>query len=109
MPAGLCATSSVVNDKGTSPMTNHHRREASNKYPRMTTGTMITAPIKGFQVNMAKKMSDAIRVKGRISLHQSTRSEEHTSELQSRENLVCRLLLEKKKKTKNTQKEIQQK
>src|SRR5436309_6458525 len=28
----------------------------------------------------------------------SRRSEEHTSELQSRENLVCRLLLEKKKK-----------
>src|SRR5690606_40499738 len=27
------------------------------------------------------------------------RSEEHTSELQSRENLVCRLLLEKKKDT----------
>src|SRR5437868_9045219 len=30
------------------------------------------------------------------------RSEEHTSELQSRFDLVCRLLLEKKKKTKNT-------
>src|SRR5690606_11812029 len=30
-----------------------------------------------------------------------TRSEEHTSELQSRENLVCRLLLEKKKNIKN--------
>src|SRR5271165_7395164 len=29
------------------------------------------------------------------------RSEEHTSELQSRENLVCRLLLEKKKKKRN--------
>src|SRR5256884_6277875 len=29
-----------------------------------------------------------------------TRSEEHTSELQSRLHLVCRLLLEKKKKTK---------
>src|SRR5436309_6299942 len=28
---------------------------------------------------------------------QEQRSEEHTSELQSRENLVCRLLLEKKK------------
>src|SRR3712207_8402275 len=28
------------------------------------------------------------------------RSEEHTSELQSRQYLVCRLLLEKKKKTK---------
>src|SRR5207302_7033098 len=32
-----------------------------------------------------------------------SRSEEHTSELQSRENLVCRLLLEKKKQKKNTQ------
>src|SRR5436309_5189091 len=31
------------------------------------------------------------------------RSEEHTSELQSRENLVCRLLLEKKKRQKNVQ------
>src|SRR5690606_41059086 len=30
------------------------------------------------------------------------RSEEHTSELQSRENLVCRLLLEKKKKKRPT-------
>src|SRR2546421_1960215 len=31
-----------------------------------------------------------------------SRSEEHTSELQSRSDLVCRLLLEKKKKTKIT-------
>src|SRR5258706_5537046 len=31
------------------------------------------------------------------------RSEEHTSELQSLTNLVCRLLLEKKKKKKNVQ------
>src|SRR5688572_31595919 len=30
------------------------------------------------------------------------RSEEHTSELQSQSNLVCRLLLEKKKKKKHT-------
>src|SRR5688572_31298319 len=30
-----------------------------------------------------------------------SRSEEHTSELQSQSNLVCRLLLEKKKKKKN--------
>src|SRR2546422_6696298 len=32
----------------------------------------------------------------------SERSEEHTSELQSRLHLVCRLLLEKKKKNDNT-------
>src|SRR2546421_3115929 len=33
--------------------------------------------------------------------HQVRRSEEHTSELQSRSDLVCRLLLEKKKKMKS--------
>src|SRR5260370_1501822 len=34
---------------------------------------------------------------GRFQRHKSSRSEEHTSELQSHLNLVCRLLLEKKK------------
>src|SRR2546430_5689966 len=34
-----------------------------------------------------------------------SRSEEHTSELQSQSNLVCRLLLEKKKKNNNTTKQ----
>src|SRR2546427_2985998 len=38
--------------------------------------------------------------RGRASQDQ-VRSEEHTSELQSQSNLVCRLLLEKKKKTHN--------
>src|SRR5947207_8974297 len=33
--------------------------------------------------------------------HHPLRSEEHTSELQSHSDLVCRLLLEKKKKNKN--------
>src|SRR5690606_40505531 len=37
-------------------------------------------------------------VRGSGGPSQPSRSEEHTSELQSRENLVCRLLLEKKKK-----------
>src|SRR3712207_6971069 len=35
--------------------------------------------------------------------HQPERSEEHTSELQSRQYLVCRLLLEKKKKEATTE------
>src|SRR2546427_8687439 len=34
---------------------------------------------------------------GTSRFHRETRSEEHTSELQSQSNLVCRLLLEKKK------------
>src|SRR5690606_39322964 len=37
-----------------------------------------------------------------VTVDDMVRSEEHTSELQSRENLVCRLLLEKKNKTQNT-------
>src|SRR2546427_8548938 len=37
---------------------------------------------------------------------QRTRSEEHTSELQSQSNLVCRLLLEKKKKKKKHNKRV---
>src|SRR5437870_10361781 len=38
------------------------------------------------------------RVSGARAPHRRGRSEEHTSELQSRGHLVCRLLLEKKKK-----------
>src|SRR5690242_21804018 len=41
-----------------------------------------------------------VRVPGRRRARFVVRSEEHTSELQSHVNLVCRLLLEKKKKTK---------
>src|SRR5690606_7895998 len=43
----------------------------------------------GYQPNLATEMG---------ALQERIRSEEHTSELQSRENLVCRLLLEKKKR-----------
>src|SRR5437016_9030759 len=49
--------------------------------------------------------SDVLREMGAF-LAGLKRSEEHTSELQSLTNLVCRLLLEKKKK-KNIQKEAQ--
>src|SRR3712207_8808355 len=38
-------------------------------------------------------------VEGQYTLPSVGRSEEHTSELQSRQYLVCRLLLEKKKKS----------
>src|SRR2546428_5237856 len=38
------------------------------------------------------------RFGGRASFPKAFRSEEHTSELQSRSDLVCRLLLEKKKR-----------
>src|SRR3989442_10375120 len=47
------------------------------------------------------KLTDVILDSGRVAVS-GTRSEEHTSELQSRPHLVCRLLLEKKKKHKNS-------
>ena len=53
-------------------------------------------------------------MKFNISAHRAAvaalpRSEEHTSELQSRTNLVCRLLLEKKKTNKNKNKKEKKK
>src|SRR3712207_7273079 len=41
---------------------------------------------------------EALRHQGHRTVEAEPRSEEHTSELQSRQYLVCRLLLEKKKK-----------
>src|SRR5690625_5727829 len=53
-----------------------------------------------------KKKGDAEfipeQVEGNQKLETIWRSEEHTSELQSRGHLVCRLLLEKKKQVKTT-------
>src|SRR5690606_41568765 len=51
------------------------------------------------KLEVAARWDQAIREHLAYSLYgrAQTRSEEHTSELQSRENLVCRLLLEKKK------------
>src|SRR3989442_5642490 len=43
--------------------------------------------------------ADTLRYTLAMNLPENRRSEEHTSELQSRPHLVCRLLLEKKKKS----------
>src|SRR5690606_42160359 len=51
-----------------------------------TSRLLLPAMALGFQALADRMVDDFVRV----------RSEEHTSELQSRENLVCRLLLEKK-------------
>src|SRR2546421_3865243 len=44
----------------------------------------------------------ALNIERGLVFDTALRSEEHTSELQSRSDLVCRLLLEKKKKTRST-------
>src|SRR5690349_22286204 len=48
-------------------------------------------------------------VQAGLCLAAGRRSEEHTSELQSRRDLVCRLLLEKKKKKKKQNKKVKTK
>src|SRR6266513_5221905 len=50
----------------------------------------------------ARQRNGTPRCRGRDTQRARLRSEEHTSELQSRFDLVCRLLLEKKKKRKET-------
>src|SRR3989442_9382850 len=52
------------------------------------------------QLRPAIRTEPVLRIAGR------SRSEEHTSELQSRPHLVCRLLLEKKKKKETMRKRI---
>src|SRR5262249_61585208 len=49
-------------------------------------------------LRQSARLQNSDRIEGRAK-HARIRSEEHTSELQSLTNLVCRLLLEKKKKT----------
>src|SRR5438477_6671835 len=50
-------------------------------------------------IAIADHEAPAVRARLLFDLARLERSEEHTSELQSHVNLVCRLLLEKKKKT----------
>src|SRR5207302_10018428 len=61
-----------------------------------TTLFRSAASAKGFTEAIWEPMWQATPT-ARMPGSEAARSEEHTSELQSRENLVCRLLLEKKK------------
>src|SRR3712207_7925252 len=64
--------------------------EVSSRLPRTTelSAEVVLAQLRSI-------IADLLRITGMGGLE---RSEEHTSELQSRQYLVCRLLLEKKKK-----------
>src|SRR5690625_6271237 len=79
------------------PCWRHHLLKAphSRRYHRCTLKRLLPAPPQRpccpwLQNNQFQRLEAASRM-------QRWRSEEHTSELQSRGHLVCRLLLEKKK------------
>src|SRR5690349_22514081 len=67
------------------------RPPRSTLFPYTTLFRSVYQTIMGFSLERAAGRSIAVKP--------TKRSEEHTSELQSRRDLVCRLLLEKKKKS----------
>src|SRR5690554_7058192 len=69
-----------------------NKPDASQAQAKPSANIFIAIRANG-EVWMDKRMVDVERVGANIE----RRSEEHTSELQSRPHLVCRLLLEKKK------------
>src|SRR5690606_39626397 len=72
---------------------NHAKNEGMTTTPKSTTSAIVlrVACRRSWRKSRETLFTTASRGPGAL------RSEEHTSELQSRENLVCRLLLEKKK------------
>src|SRR5690349_23997575 len=101
----------------------NRRPPTSTLFPYTTLFRSILAPLDGHQRENAYAYAEAgaakviedrnlnipifmAELKGILddpALMSQMRSEEHTSELQSRRDLVCRLLLEKKKKKKKQQ------
>src|SRR5690606_41734870 len=82
----------------------HHRvllsfptRRSSDLKQKPMAATRWVSTLSVCLSNSSSEACARLRISGRSA--RSGRSEEHTSELQSRENLVCRLLLEKKKDT----------
>src|SRR5438445_11514174 len=73
-------------------------RDACGDQPRGSTHVFMIAP------GMARKSHAQLThfdARGSAQMVDEMRSEEHTSELQSRQYLVCRLLLEKKKQNRS--------
>src|SRR3712207_7196493 len=74
--------------------------------------TLFRSKRRGFKPDLSSGLTSArasrirtpapLRTASISKIEKAGRSEEHTSELQSRQYLVCRLLLEKKKTTKTS-------
>src|SRR5258706_9577183 len=68
---------------------------------RSTRSSRLSPALLSTKRRDAKASSSACTRRNDDQVSVASRSEEHTSELQSLTNLVCRLLLEKKKKNQN--------
>src|SRR3712207_7740301 len=87
------------------PYTTLFRSLASRErfYPKMLMARAATRAMVRSEMLASSIIRSLARCEsGKVSVGEKARSEEHTSELQSRQYLVCRLLLEKKKKSQST-------
>src|SRR5437773_7766716 len=78
-----------------------------NAFSSATVGSTIAAISVASTIEPVPIKGGTCRILRPVKWPFSSRSEEHTSELQSHHDLVCRLLLEKKKKKKKYTKYIQ--
>src|SRR2546430_11488537 len=76
-------------------------RSVTGRSPLARPGLLCTGAHAGAQNSAMLPPSQAAPAVRRTRSERVRRSEEHTSELQAPSNLVCRLLLEKKKKEQN--------
>src|SRR2546427_837947 len=83
-----CASKSSEGERRASPTSSDAYGETA--YPIHTSSCVALTPAGALLPFVGSRLSRT-----------TARSEEHTSELQSQSNLVCRLLLEKKKKTRH--------
>src|SRR2546430_6560725 len=67
-----------------------------NHYPPHKALDGVTPPEPRYHMTLLATVTNPYFAVSRIEIDRPGRSEEHTSELQSQSNLVCRLLLEKK-------------
>src|SRR5690242_20880569 len=79
---------------------NHDERHARTFDPVVALEAAQRLPVRGKYGDCLGGIHRTAAAKGDDGLALFSRSEEHTSELQSHVNLVCRLLLEKKKNKK---------
>src|SRR5712675_3236683 len=114
MPSKRCETSAKTSENCSStPVTNRmacqsrceirvqaSRRRLSSTFSRPSTPRSLA--VWGWACRSAGQLSKPITDDCGRARTCPARSEEHTSELQSRLHLVCRLLLEKKKKQKQS-------
>src|SRR2546422_7365935 len=97
-PGGWCRTGTSHPRRGGElshdPSRRLHAGDAADALPRLP----VVPRRRSGEVAALQAPCRIERVQGAHEVLGSPRSEEHTSELQSRLHLVCRLLLEKKKK-----------